>query len=451
MLKLYNTLTRKKDVFRPLKGKTAGMYSCGPTVHNYAHIGNLRTSIFNDLLRRSLEYLGFKVKQVMNITDVDDKTIKGSQKENLPLKEFTRMYEDIFLNDLKELNIEKPDFMLRATESIPEMIDLIEKLLNKGYAYKASDGIYFSISKFKDYGKLARIKKTEDTKSRINNDEYDKSQQKDFALWKFHTPEDGSVSWNASFGPGRPGWHIECSAMSMKILGPQIDIHTGGVDLIFPHHTNEIAQSEAVTGKKFVDYWLHAGFLTMKKSKMSKSLGNILTLRDLKEKGFSPQDYRYLCLLTHYRSSLIFSLENLEAAKTAHERIKRKIIEIKKTKLKGKDFTERYRAEFKKAIEDDINIPKAVQVFLEALENHKFDSSKKIRLLEKFDLVLGLKVKEMHEEKISIPGEISQLIKDREAARKDKNFSAADKIRDKIKLFGYSLEDSPEGVKAKKI
>lgn len=451
MLKLYNTLTRKKEAFKPLRDKKVGMYSCGPTVYNYAHIGNLRTYIFNDLLERSLKYLGFKIKRAMNITDVDDKTIKKSQKENVSLKKLTRKYENIFFQDLKELNIEKPDYILRATESIPEMISLIEKLLKKGYAYKTSDGIYFSISKFKNYGELAHLKKLNETKSRIKSDEYDKTAPRDFALWKFYTPEDGSVFWDAPFGRGRPGWHIECSAMSMKIFGPQIDIHTGAIDLIFPHHTNEIAQSESATGKKFVKYWMHGGFLTMKEGKMSKSLGNILTLKDLEKQGFSPMDYRYLCLLTHYRSPLVFSIENLKSAKTAYERIKKKIIKLKKETKKGEDFTAKYKNQFDKTIEDDLNIPKAVQIFHQALDNPNFDNKKKLKLLKTFDKILGLKIDEMKKKKINIPRKISALIEKREQARKNKDFKTADALRDEIKALGFSLEDTPKGVKAAKI
>src|SRR3989344_5161344 len=250
MLKLYNTLTRKKEVFKPIHKDHVGIYTCGPTVYNYAHIGNLRTNIFYDILSRSLTYLGYNVKHVMNITDIDDKTIKGSKKENLPLKEFTRKYEDIFFQDLNELNIIVPKYLLRATENIEEMVNMIKVLVDRGYAYKASDGIYFSIDKFKEYSKLAQLDKGKKTKERIKNDEYDKTNAQDFALWKFHTDEDGPVFWDTEIGKGRPGWHIECSAMSTKTLGETIDIHSGATDLIFPHHTNEIAQSECSTGEK---------------------------------------------------------------------------------------------------------------------------------------------------------------------------------------------------------
>ena len=373
MLKVFNTLTRKKEEFKPIKKGKVGFYSCGPTVYNYAHIGNLRTYIFNDILKRSLMFLGMKVNHVMNVTDVDDKTIRGSVSAGESLKDFTRKYEKIFFDDLKELNIVKPDHVLRATESIDDMVRLIKELLEKGIAYKTSDGIYFSIKKSKGYGKLALLDKVKDRKERVKADEYDKDNAQDFALWKFWSEEDGDVFWETEIGKGRPGWHIECSAMSMKILGEQLDIHTGAIDLIFPHHTNEIAQSEAVTGKQFVKYWLHGAFLTMKEGKMSKSIGNILTLKNLKEEGYNPLHYRYLCLLTHYRSPLVFSYENLDGAKITFEKLKRKIIELKKEVHKGNDGSEKYEKEFLEALEDDLNIPLAVQIFNRALDDFDFD------------------------------------------------------------------------------
>ncbi len=451
MLKIYNTLTRKKEIFKPIEKGVVGMYSCGPTVYNYAHIGNLRTYIFNDILKRSLIYLGYKVTHVMNITDVDDKTIKASEEENIPLKELTRKYESILLNDTKELNIISPTNILRATESISDMIVIIEKLLKKGYAYKTSDGVYFSISKFKKYGKLANLQKINKTKARIISDEYDKSSIQDFALWKFNTLEDRNILWNAPFGKGRPGWHIECSAMSMKILGEHIDIHTGGQDLIFPHHTNEIAQSEAATEKKFVNYWIHTGFLNMKDKKMSKSDGNIINLLDLKEEGYNPMHYRYLCLQTHYKKPLYFSFENLDAAKNAFEHLKRRIIEIKKYKLKGKDETQKYIKQFTKAVNDDLNIPKALQVVWHSIDDFNFDHEKKHMLLEKFDEVLGLGIKNIKEEVISIPKNIQNIINEREIMRKNKRWVEADILRQRLKEKGYLIEDRAEGPKVGKI
>ena len=330
-LKLYNTLTRKKEIFKPINKYVVCMYSCGPTVWNYAHIGNLRTYLFNDILKHILLYHKYNVKHVMNITDVDDKTIKQSKSENISLKELSKKYENAFIKDLEELNILKP-ILTRATENIDGMVFIIKSLLKKGYAYKTSDGIYFSIKKFKNYGKLAELEKIKNSKSRIRNDEYEKTNPKDFALWKFYTKDDGDVFWDSEIGKGRPGWHIECSAMSMKYLGEHFDIHTGAMDLIFPHHTNEIAQSESFSGKKFVNYWLHSGFLTMKEGKMSKSLGNILTLKELEEKGFNPLSFRYLCLTAHYRKPLEFSIENLESAKNSLERMKNIISKLKDDK-----------------------------------------------------------------------------------------------------------------------
>ncbi len=446
-LKLYNTLSRKKEAFKPLMKGQVGMYSCGPTVYNYAHIGNLRTYIFNDLLKRSLIYLEYKVKHVMNITDVDDKTIKGSRDEKIPLKEFTEKYEAIFLQNLKDLNIIKPDVVIRATDSIEDMVVLIKELMDKGYAYKTSDGIYFSIDKFKGYGKLANLEKGKKTKSRISSDEYDKSNAKDFALWKFYTKEDGDVFWETQIGKGRPGWHIECSAMSMKLLGTSFDIHTGAIDLIFPHHTNEIAQSEAATGKLFVKYWLHAGFLNMKDEKMSKSLGNILTLRSVEEKGYSPFDFRYMCLLAHYRSQLVFSIDNLVSAKNALERMRRKVIGFRVSEKKGKDKMAKYGEIFLDAINDDLNMPVAMQVVWAVLDDEEFDSVKKLDLLEKFDSVLGLDIRNMKEGKVEISPEVKRLIEEREKLRKEKKWKEADKIRDKIKEKGYLVEDSTEGIK----
>ena len=427
------------------------MYSCGPTVYNYAHIGNHRTNIFNDILKRTLAHNKLKVTHVMNMTDVDDKTIKASQKERISLTELTIKYEEIFLKELEELNIIIPSKVLRATENIEEMILLIKKLIAKKYAYKTSDGIYFSIDKFKSYGNLAQLQKTKKTKSRIIADEYDKSNPHDFALWKFHTPQDGSTFWEAPFGKGRPGWHIECSAMSTKELGNTIDIHTGGQDLIFPHHTNEIAQSEAATGKKFVKVWMHGAMLTMKEGKMSKSLGNIYYLKDLKEQGFQPMHYRYLCLQTHYRKPLNFTLENLDAAKNAYTRIQRKIIEIKKQEHKGLDKKKIYEPQFHQAINDDLNIPKALQVFLTALDDFDFDPKKKIKLLEHFDSILGLQIADMQEVITLVPKEVEHLIESRERLRKNKLWAEADIIRQRILEKGYKVTDTSAGPKAEKI
>lgn len=448
---LYNTLTRKKDLFRPIKKSEVSMYSCGPTVYWYQHIGNLRNMLMNDLLKRVFLYADYKVRHVMNITDVDDKTIKASRSENISLKELTNKYTEIFLKDIDSLNIIRPSVLIRATNSIPEMIELINVLLKKGYAYKASDGIYFSINKFKNYGKLAQIKKIKKTKTRIASDNYDKSNVRDFALWKFYTEDDGNVFWETEIGKGRPGWHIECSAMSLSNLGNTFDIHTGAVDLIFPHHSNEIAQSEAATGEKFVNYWIHGGFLTMKESKMSKSLGNIITLKELIKQGYSPMHYRYFCLQTHYRKPLSFSFENLDAAKSAFEKIKRKIIQLKKEKHKGADKRKEYEKQFNKAVYNDLNIPEALQTIWKLLNDEAFDSEKKLFLLNKFNSVLGLNIEKIKEEKIEIPEEVRKLIESRKRLRKNKLWAESDIIRERIKEHGFSLQDTPEGPKLEKI
>lgn len=444
-LVLYNTLTRKKEKFVPIKKSSVGMYSCGPTVYWYQHIGNFRTAIMADLLKRVLLYNNFKVTHVMNSTDVDDKTIKASHKEGISLKELTRKYEGIYLKDLEALNIIKPNNFLRATENIDEMIKIIESLIKKGLAYKSSDGIYFSVSKSKNYGKLALLDMAAVTKERVLSDEYDKSSAKDFALWKFHSNEDGDVFWNASFGKGRPGWHIECSAMSMKELGNRIDIHTGGMDLTFPHHTNEIAQSEGYSGKKFVNYWVHGGMLNLKEGKMSKSLGNIYTLEDLAKNGFTALHYRYLCLQTHYRKPLEFSLDSLDGAKNAYEKIKRKIIRLRTEKNSGNTDVEHHKNQFLDAINDDLNMPRALEVFFDVLEETDMNTRTRLSLLQDFDRVLGLGLDQMKEQKIVVPKDVLKLLEARQEARKKKMFAEADILRQRIKERGFVIEDLTEG------
>ncbi len=440
-IKLYSTLTRKKQEFKPLKDKKVGVYTCGPTVYNYAHIGNLRTFIMSDILKRVFLFNKYKITHVMNITDVDDKTIKGSKIENLSLKQFTEKYEKIFLKDIKQLNIILPDVMPKATQHIKEMVSLIKILLKKGFAYNTKDGIYFSVKKFKNYGKLAGIKKIKVKKSRIKNDEYDKENIQDFSLWKFYSKEDGNVFWNTEIGKGRPGWHIECSAMSSKYLGQPFDIHTGAIDLIFPHHTNEIAQSEAANGKKLANFWIHGGFLTLKKGKMSKSLGNIYTLKDIKEKGFSPLHFRYLTLTSHYRSPLLFSFEALENAKKSYQRLKNIISELKSDKKENK----KYLSQFQKAINDDLNIPEAISVLWEMLRDK--NATGKVNTIKKMDSVLGLDLLKI--KKIKIPEKAEKLVEEREKARRKKDFEKADKLREQIKKLGFYVEDSKKGVKIK--
>lgn len=440
VLKVYNTLSRKKEDFKPLKKGQVGMYVCGPTVYNYVHIGNLRAYIFGDILRRYLEFSGLKVNHVMNITDVDDKTIRDSQKEKKSLKEFTKVYEKSFLEDLKLMNVEKPEVMPHATGHIKEMVDLIKTLLDKGIAYKAEDGIYFSIDKYEKYGKLSKInleELKEGASERVTKDEYDKENAHDFALWKFYVKEDGDVFWDTEIGKGRPGWHIECSAMSSKYLGKTFDIHTGGVDLIFPHHENEIAQSEAANGKDFVNYWMHNEWVLVNGKKMSKSLGNFYKLNDIIEKGYSALDLRYFYLTKIYRQKLNFTWESLDVAKTSLQRLKNIISETKDDKKDNK----KYLKEFQEAMNDDLNTPKALQVLWKLVRDEK--AKGKINTLKEMDKVLGLKL--LEKEKIDIPEEVMKLIKEREEARKNKEWAKSDELRDKIKARGYAVADTSEG------
>ena len=334
-LKIYNNLTRKKEIFKPLEKGKVGMYVCGPTIYNFVHIGNLRAYIFADVLRRYLKFQNYKVKHVMNLTDVDDKTIRDSQKSSQSLNQFTKKFEKAFLQDIKSLNIELPEVMPKATNHIKEMVELIKKLLKKQIAYKTEDGIYFSIKKFKQYGKLSKINLNQLKKGascRISNDEYEKESANDFALWKFYDEKDGNVFWETEIGKGRPGWHIECSAMSSKYLGQPFDIHLGGVDLIFPHHENEIAQSQAANEKEFVKYWMHNEWVLVNNKKMSKSLNNFYKLKDLEERNYSPLDLRYFYLTKIYRQKMNFTWKSLDSAKASLERLKNLASKIKDDK-----------------------------------------------------------------------------------------------------------------------
>ena len=433
-LQLYNTLTRKKEIFKPIFKNKGGMYVCGPTIYNYVHIGNLRAYVFADTLRRYLKFKGYKVKEVMNLTDVDDKTIRDSQKQKKSLKEFTKKYEKGFLVDIKAMNIETPEVMPKATEHIKEMVAIVKKLLEKGIAYKTEDGIYFSINKFKDYGKLSRIKiKKLRTTARIIKDEYEKENVNDFVLWKFWDKADGDVFWNTELGKGRPGWHIECSAMSSKYLGDTFDIHTGGEDLIFPHHENEIAQSECATGKKFVNYWLHNGWVLVDGKKMSKSLGNFHNLKDIIKKGYSPLDLRYFYLTKNYRQRFNFTWKNLDSSKKALQRLKNIISKIKDDKTIHKKSLK----EFEKAIDDDLNMPKALQVLWKLVRDEK--AVGKIQTIKKMDEVFGLDL--LKKEKSQIHEKVNKLVKEREKARQKKDWKKADELRNKIKKLGYVVED----------
>jgi len=445
-LKLYNTLTKRKDNFKPISNKLVRMYVCGPTVYNYVHIGNLRAYVFSDVLRKHLKSSRYKVKEVMNLTDVDDKTIRDSKKQKLSLKEFTNKYEKAFLEDIKKMNIETPEVMPKATQHIKEMVEIINDLIKKDIAYKTEDGIYFSIKKFKNYGKLSKINLKElkaGASKRVLKDEYEKESVNDFALWKFYTKEDGNVFWNTEIGKGRPGWHIECSAMSMKYLGESFDIHTGGVDLVFPHHENEIAQSEAYTGKPFVKYWLHNEYLLVNGRKMSKSLGNFYNLKDIIKKGYTPLELRYFFLTKNHREKINFTWENLKSSKNSLQRLKNIINDLKDDTKTNNVYTRK----FKEALDDDINTSKALQVLWNFLRDKK--AKGKIRTVKKFDMVLGLDL--LKKEKTSIPKEIQKFVKEREEARKNKDWKEADKLRDKIKKSGYNVDDTEKGVKIRKL
>ncbi|MEM4271650.1 MAG: cysteine--tRNA ligase [Candidatus Pacearchaeota archaeon] len=448
MLKLYNTLTRKKEEFKPIKKGRVGMYVCGPTVNDIPHLGHARQQITFDTLRRVLKYNGLKVKFVSNITDIEDKIINKARELNEDIQTLVKRNIKAHSEDYAKIGIQAPDVQPKATEYIKEMIALIKKLEEKGYTYIIEgDGVYYDISKFKDYGKLSHQNiETKKKKSRIKAKE-EKRNNEDFVLWKFSKPDE--PSWDSPWGAGRPGWHIECSAMSASILDLPFDIHGGGQDLIFPHHEDEIAQTEAAYDKKMANFWVHNGMVNINKIKMSKSLGNFTTIRDLLEE-YQPEVIRYFILLTQYRNPLDFSKDNLDAAKTTYERIKNRIIELKKEYHKGEDKTSEYDSAFLEAINDDLNTPKALQIFYKALDDFDFDTKRKLALLEKFDEVLGLGIKNIKEEKISIPKEVQNLIESREKLRKDKKFAEADVLRERIKEKGFIVKDTPRGPEVSK-
>ncbi|MFA5778328.1 MAG: cysteine--tRNA ligase [Candidatus Paceibacterota bacterium] len=449
-LKFYNTLNREKEVFTPTNPPEVSFYSCGPTVYNYPHIGNYRAYIFADILKRVLLYEGYKVHHIMNITDIDDKTIRESQKEGKTLKEFTEFYTGEFLKDIKSLNILEPTKFTKATDYIPEMVKIIENLLKKELAYKSKDGsVYFDIKKFKDYGKLSHLvleEQKENAGGRINSDEYEKENVQDFALWKAWDEKDGEVFWNTELGKGRPGWHIECSAMSMKNLGEQIDIHTGGVDNIFPHHENEIAQSEGATGKQFVKYWMHNEWVLVDQKKMAKSFNNFYTLKDLIDKDIDPLVYRFWLLMANYRTRVNFVWEALEGAETALKRLYSLYLGL------GNDTTghthKEYQNKFKEYLEDDLDTPRALTLLWDVIKDENISNADKKATILDFDKVLGLGFENLKEE--IIPGDILRLAKEREQARTNKDFKKSDELRDKINSLGYEVKDTASGQKISK-
>jgi cysteinyl-tRNA synthetase len=458
----FNTLTRKKEKFVPIEKGKVRMYTCGPTVWDFCHIGNLRAFVFEDLLRRWLEYRGYKVTQVMNLTDVDDRTIKAARKQGEPLNKVTERYAKAFFEDLATLNIERAEYYPRATEHIPEMVALVKKLLEKGYAYRAEDGsIYYDISKFKDYGKLANIK-VEELKpgARVKVDDYAKEEAQDFALWKAWDEADGDVYWETELGKGRPGWHIECSAMSMKYLSETLDIHCGGVDNLFPHHQNEIAQSEAATGKKFVNYWLHNEHLLVEGRRMAKRLGNYYTVQDLTAKGHDPRAIRYLLISTHYRQQVNFTFDGVEAARTTVDRLLNFVYRLLDANGKGygkelDSLVNNVQKSFEEAMDDDLNISAALASLFDFVRevNNLLDDNRLSRdetqeiykLMLSFDRVLGVIGEIKKGEKL--PKEAEELILQREEARKAKDWKKADKIREQLKVMGIMIEDTSQGVR----
>jgi cysteinyl-tRNA synthetase len=435
-LKLYNTLTRKKEIFKPIKKNKVGIYVCGPTVNDVPHLGHARQQISFDVLRRYLKFLGYDVKFISNVTDIEDKIINKANELGISIKELTEKNYNAHMQDYKEIGVEKPDVQPFATKYIKEMINLISKLEKKGYAYIVEgDGVYFKISKFKDYGKLSH-QKIENLKIGKRIKEKNKN---DFVLWKFSKKDE--PSWDSPWGKGRPGWHIECSAMSHAILGLPLDIHGGGQDLIFPHHEDEIAQSEAGYGKKFVNYWMHNGMVNVDKVKMSKSLGNFKTIRDLL-KEYSGEVIRYFVISNQYRKPIDFSKKTLDNAKTGYERLKNICDGI----MKSKGVNETYLKDFEEAMNDDLNTPKALQVLWKLVRDKKalgkFDTIKKI------DEVFELKL--LEKEKTKIPEEIKKIIEERKKAREEKDWKTSDELRDKINKLGYLINDTKEGVEIKK-
>jgi cysteinyl-tRNA synthetase len=465
-LSFFNTLARGVQVFTPLDpaGKKVGMYCCGPTVYDFAHIGNWRTFVFGDLVRRHLEFKGFAVTHVMNITDVEDKIIRRVRETQTTLREFTGPYETAFFADLSTLNCLLPNHTPRATEYIKEIVTLIEQLVARGIAYQAADGsVYFSIEKYRGcgchYGQLVKLNFDEmRVGERVATDEYEKESLADFALWKKRVPDDGNVFWPSPWGEGRPGWHIECSAMSMKVLGANFDLHLGGEDLKFPHHEDEIAQSEGATGKPFVKYWLHGAHLLVEGKKMSKSLGNFFTLRDLLAKGFTGREVRYLLLTAHYRETFNFTLDGLAGARTALARIDECVGKLRE--LAGRTAAmpdSELTSTFAIALDNDLNISAAwatvfdwVRTTNRRLANNSMmvaEAASALSAWEKINSVLGIGLSEETE----APAELKALIMQRQLARQAKDFKRSDEIRDELKANGWVIEDSPKGQRLKRI
>jgi cysteinyl-tRNA synthetase len=467
---LFNSESRKKELFSPLTDNHVRMYTCGPTVYHFAHIGNFRTYVFEDILRRTLKFFGYQVTQIVNLTDVDDKTIRGAMESNQSLLDFTQPYKNAFFVDIQNLGIERAENYPAATDYIPAMIDFIQKLLDKGIEYKSKDkSIYYAIDKCPHYGRLSHLKleelKVGAGEPRVVSDEYEKDNLADFVLWKAYDPaRDGTVFWESPFGPGRPGWHLECSTMAMCLLGETVDIHCGAVDNIFPHHENEIAQSEAFSGKLFVRYWLHSEHLIVNHKKMSKSLGNFYTLRDLLKKGYSGKEVRYMLMHIHYRTQLNFTFEGLEGARVALHRLNDFILRMQEVANPTESATSSVRELLKKAnqqfsaaLADDLNISVAlaaifdltheVNVFYDQKKLKPGDATEVLYVMQEFNRVLGVLNFE-HEE--APPPNLQEMLQQREQARKNKEWALADKLRVEIHAAGFVIEDTPKGARLKK-
>jgi len=465
-VKLYNTETRKKEEVTSTNHKLS-LYTCGPTVYNFAHIGNFRTYVFEDFLRRTLKFFSFDVTQVMNITDIDDKTIAGAVHKNITLQEFTRPYIDAFFEDLHTLNIEKAEHYPHATTFVSQMIVFIQTLLDKGIAYAGTDGsIYFAIAKCPKYGKLSHFHLKElqaGASKRVALDEYDKENVADFVLWKaYEEKRDGKIFWESPFGKGRPGWHIECSTMAIQLLGETVDIHVGGVDNMFPHHENEIAQSEACTGHPFVRYWLHAEHLVVENKKMAKSAGNFYTLRDLIQKGFTGPQIRFLLLQTHYRTKLNFSFEALHAAAKSLERIADFAVRLRGIEGGGNgqvvSLVQLLKKQFLDALADDLNISVALAALFDFIREvntlcdgkkvGKEEAENILQMLHELDTVLGCLPLQPAQE--TFPPDILALLAEREKARTEKNWAIADKCRAELLTRGFLIEDTQAGARLKR-
>jgi len=454
-LKLYNTLSRKKEEFKPIKQGEVGLYTCGPTVYNYAHIGNLRAYLFDDLLKRVLVYNGYKIRHVMNITDVghltgdmdmgEDKLEKGAKREGKTAWEIAEFYTEAFKKDIKKLNIIEPDIWCKATDNIPEQIQLVKTLEERGYTYKTSDGIYFDTSKFKDYNKLSHLK-LEDLQegARVEkNDE--KKNPTDFALWKFSPKgEKRQMEWESPWGIGFPGWHIECSAMSMKFLSAQLDIHCGGIDHINIHHTNEIAQSEAATGRRFFNYWMHNAFLNISGGKkMAKSGENFLTLENALEKnGINPLAYRFASLQVHYRKPMEYSEE---AIKNAQEGLNHLYNQVRELGVEKENINNKFKNKFIEAINDDLNTSQALVISQELLKSNLSNEDKLATILD-FDKVFGLNLDKISAQE-ELPNELKELVIERKRNREENNFDESDRLRDEIEKIGYIVEDTKDGMR----